>query len=486
MRSEPRSQIPRRSESRVREGALPIRGITRRESVARGWSADQRAVALGGLTLIGILTLLTVTTVRSRVDAYAVPSLQQMVMNARLFDGLLPDLAAFSAGYYALFAWTCVIALWLVYLKLIWHVRGRPLDLRLVAAGAIALGVLAFSVPPIFSTDIFSYAIFGRLGAIYNVNPYLTTANIAAPNDILMPYLYWRDIPSPYGPLWTAVSEALVIGRHLSAFDLVVRFKLVALLAVLVDGWLIYVLVRHHAPAHAAWAYLAFAWNPLVLIEGVIVGHNDVLILTGVLGAAYLLSRARSHLAIAGLTVSALVKYSTVPVLGLATLRLLLRTPPSRRLWLALRLALLVGVVAVAAFLPYWAGMQGLMSTLAEPGRGVNNPLLMLLRELVWLASLGQVWLGTTAMVIVSMVAFGGWQAIWLWRERCCVNDWTLHGELAAWAATLAVFLLLWPRIHTWYFLVPLGIAAAAGPRHRRVFELILVITLISYCSYFA
>ena len=70
-----------------------------------------------------------------------------------------------------------------------------------------------------------------------------------------------------------------------------------------------------------------------------------------------------------------------------------------------------------------------------------------------------------------------------LWRARWR-KTWAIFDELALWATSLAVFLLLWPRIHTWYFVVPLGLALAAGPVYRRVYWGILLVSLLSYASY--
>ena len=241
-----------------------------------------------------------------------------------------------------------------------WKLRGQSLviDHRMVLIGAITLGLIAIIVPPLFSTDPFSYAMYARFTTIYHANPYVATAQSVAPADPLIPYLYWRDIPSPYGPLWTLISQAIALGQDTSPLELILRFKVVAFALTLLDGWLIYCFVRQRWPEQAGWYYLAFAWNPMVLMEGVVIGHNDVLILAVMLGSAFLVMRSRPVLAVVGLTASALIKYSTLPAVGLGGLRLLLRTPVRSRWWLALRLAAATLVVAACAFVPYWVGFR--------------------------------------------------------------------------------------------------------------------------------
>lgn len=470
------------ADGKAREHVAP----SRRWPVAvwRTLSAGDRAVVVAGAVLAIILLALTTVTVRAG-EVPAHPKLQEFARNARIFSRVVPHVAELRVLSYGIFACACVLALWLVYLRLIWLVRGERIDHRLVLAGAVAFGVVALTVPPVFSTDVFSYSIFGRLAGVYDLNPYLTTAALGAPGDPVVPYLYWqwRHIPSPYGPLWTLVSEVVTLGRHATPLDLASRFKVLALAAVLLDGWLIYVLVRRRWPEHAGWAYLAFAWNPMVLVEGVVTGHNDVLILALVLVSAYLLLQGRPYLAFAGLVISGLVKYSTLPLLAVVGPRFLMRASPSRWPGIVARLGAIAAVLAVGAFAPYWGGRAVLMSTLDEPGRGVNNPVMVVGRWLIATLSAGHVRLGVPATVAISVAAFGALQAWMLWRA-CERKTWVISDELALWATSLAVFLLLWPRIHTWYFVVPFGLALAAGPVYRRVYWGILLVSLLSYTSY--
>jgi hypothetical protein len=218
-----------------------------------------------------------------------------------------------------------------------------------------------------------------------------------------------------------------------------------------------------------------------------VIGHNDVLILAVMLGSALLLARARPFLTIVGLTTSALIKYSTLPIVGLSGLRLLLRTPVRARWWLMIRLAAATLVVSVCAFIPYWAGYRSVMSTVNEPGRGVNNLVARAIGGLLWLLTGGRLSTHTPAVIVgITALLFGTWQVREIWRSRLMLDAWTIHDELAAWADSLAVFLILWPRIRTWYFLVPLGLSLAAGNARRRFsFWFLIGLTIYSYLSYF-
>src|SRR5207248_6745951 len=61
--------------------------------------------------------------------------------------------------------------------------------------------------PPLFSTDIFSYQFYARMGSIYGMNPYLAGPH-ALSLDPLFPYVgaKWAYTPSVYGPLFTAIT----------------------------------------------------------------------------------------------------------------------------------------------------------------------------------------------------------------------------------------------------------------------------------------
>ncbi len=452
-----------------------------------GAPATAIALAAGSAALFGILFVLATITADWPIGPAAVPPYEQITRNAQLFHEIFPSLAIFPPAQLALVAWCCVVGLWLVYLPLVWKLRGQAIDHRIVLVGAVTLGLMALIVPPLFSTDPFSYAMYARFETIYHANPYLSTAQSVAPGDALIPYLYWRDIPSPYGPLWTLISQAIALGGDVSPLELILRFKVVALVFTTLDGWLIYTFVRQRWPEQAGWYYLAFAWNPMVLVEGVVIGHNDVLILAVMLGSALLLARYRPFLAIVGLTASALIKYSTLPVVGLSGLRLLLRTPVRARWWLTIRLAAATLAVAVCAFVPYWAGYQSMKSTVNEPGRGVNNLAAKAIGGVLWLLSGGRLSTHSSAAIVgTTALLFAAWQVREIWRSRLTLDAWTIHDELAAWADSLAVFLILWPRIRTWYFLVPLGLSLAAGRAPRRFsFWFLIGLTIYSYISYF-
>ena len=205
--------------------------------------------------------------------------------------------------------------------------------------------------------------------ADYGTNPYTISPASTAAADPLMPYVYWRDIVPPYGQVRTLISQGSVLSPG-SPFKIAVRFELISLAAMLVNGWFIDMLVRRRWPDQAGRALLAFSWNPLVLVEGIVVAHNDAVMLTVVLLAAHLMVRARGELLIVALTVAGLVK---ITIAGVSALRLLARTGLPRRPPVDGRLMVSSAGVPLCAVAPPWCGADLVGGLLSQPENGVND-----------------------------------------------------------------------------------------------------------------
>ena len=78
-----------------------------------------------------------------------------------------------------------------------------------VALGAVALANLAFTLgPTIVSSDVFGYIAYGRELALHGLDPYVSPP-LALGHDSILKFVYWKNQPSPYGPLFSFVSVPL-------------------------------------------------------------------------------------------------------------------------------------------------------------------------------------------------------------------------------------------------------------------------------------
>ena len=138
-----------------------------------------------------------------------------------------------------------------------------------VAAIVVAHGVLLLA-PPLLSGDVMGYLGYARLG-VHGIDPYVHGA-AAAPTDAIRPFVLWHDVPSPYGPLFTVATYALVplgIGGALWAIKLLV---VACSLGVVALTWRL--AERLGRPPAAAAAFVGL--NPVLLLFAVGGAHNDL------------------------------------------------------------------------------------------------------------------------------------------------------------------------------------------------------------------
>ncbi len=308
---------------------------------------------------------------------------------------------------------------------------------------AVVLAVLVLSLAPPFSlTDTFNYLHYGRMQPLYGLDPY-TSLPIQAASDPAYAYSTWHHLPSPYGPLFTLLTEGL------ARFSLPVAYwvlKAVIGLAALAVAALTAALARAlgRDPARAV-AFVAL--NPLVLIYGVGGVHNDVLFMTFLLGGALLMVRRREALGGGAWAAAAAIKLSA----GLAIPVLVAGSGRRRRA--------LAGVVAGGAVLGAmtWVAFAGHLPNDADQARLVAS---LSLPNLVGLAAgRGGLDAQLRGELDVALVLVTLGLAIWTWRTR----DWA---TATAWALALLIVTLGWAM--PWYVLWMLPFAVLsrrAGPR---------------------
>jgi hypothetical protein len=131
--------------------------------------------------------------------------------------------------------------------------------------------------PPLFSRDVYSYWVQGKL-MLTGGDPY-SSGVASIPGwfrDGVDPM--WQNFPTPYGPLFLALSRgvaALVGDNHYLA---VVAFRLIALGGVALLAYYVPRLA-FHCGIDASKALWLGVMNPLVLMHFVVGAHNDALMI---------------------------------------------------------------------------------------------------------------------------------------------------------------------------------------------------------------
>lgn len=174
---------------------------------------------------------------------------------------------------------------------------------------ALAIGGLLVFSYPFLSADIFSYIFYARITTFYLKTPY---TNI--PGDFYLdPWLrftQWTGNYSLYGPVFYLISlipSFLGFAKLLPTFLL---FKLTMVIFYLLGVWFLEKLNKK-------WAII-FATSPLILIEGLVNGHNDLISVTLVLiGIYYLLHKKNRIVSGVFIILSVGIKYLTLSFLPL-------------------------------------------------------------------------------------------------------------------------------------------------------------------------
>src|SRR5882757_891740 len=78
---------------------------------------------------------------------------------------------------------------------------------RWAIGGILAVHLVFLLAPPLLSGDVFSYIQYARVGTVHGLNPYADSPTRIA-GDLAFRFSSEHRITSPYGPLWTFVSDA--------------------------------------------------------------------------------------------------------------------------------------------------------------------------------------------------------------------------------------------------------------------------------------
>ncbi len=193
--------------------------------------------------------------------------------------------------------------IFVIYLAALRHLPGQ-ISRRFIFRSSLIFGLLFALIPVVISPDVFSYIAYARIGILYHLNP-LTTAPLSIHTDIVYRYTGWVDQPSAYGPTWIIIT---CLFQYIFAFCHLGSSVLLMLGALRLFG-----LAMHLSSAALIWslsaalqtreglisqrrrvlATLAFAWNPLLLLEACTNAHSDTTLLFLLLLTIWLIVRGQ-------------------------------------------------------------------------------------------------------------------------------------------------------------------------------------------------
>lgn len=175
------------------------------------------------------------------------------------------------------------------YLVVLLCARRGAVPLRLGLGAVVAAHAAFLLAPPLFSADVFGYVDYARLWVLHGLDPYAHVPADAG-GDPALPFVRWRDVSTPYGPLFTLLSAPLA---WLSVPAALWACKAAAAALSLGCCALVWRIAQRRAldPLRAV---LFVGLNPLLLAYGVGGAHNDFLLLALALGAVLLAVEERA------------------------------------------------------------------------------------------------------------------------------------------------------------------------------------------------
>jgi hypothetical protein len=402
--------------------------------------------------------------------------------------GLLPGLTRNSTTLKYLFSGAIVVMYVSYLLGLVYVPRLRA---RWAIATVLAVHAIFLLAPPLALTDIFNYVNYGRMEVVHGLNPYTSIPILEPHTDPSYDLSNWHQLLSPYGPLFTLLTFAVVPLGVAASFWVLKGVLALASLGTLLLVWKCARLLGRDPIA----AIVLVGLNPIVLVWGLGGDHNDFLMVFFIVLGIYLLLRTRDRLAArdsseavdgeherlragvrgwllplclpeiaagASFVVAAAIKASggvLIPVVLAAMLR-----APRRLVQAVIGMAAAAAATAVVSLSAFGLHIPDL-STQSRLVTSVSVP------NLIGLA-LGQG--GETESLHLVLSA-----ALVVAVALCCVQAWRRHGPITAsgWAGVALLVTLSW--VLPWYVLWVLPMAALSSSRRLRITALVLGVYLI-------
>jgi hypothetical protein len=266
--------------------------LSRRRAATR--ARTDAGVLVGGASLAAIVAIsLFVVLVAANRPSVITPTTQTGFFPGWMagpLGGLLPGFT--NNGTTLKFVFTgAIVAMYLCYLLALKHARRLPA--RWVVAAILAAHVVYLLSPPLALTDVFNYINYGRMEVVHNLNPYTTIPILEPHSDPSFFLSNWHELLSPYGPLFTLLTFAVVPFGVGGSFWALKALLVLLSLATIFLVWKCALLLKRDPLTAIALVGL----NPIVLVWGLGGDHNDFVMVFFIMLGFYLLllSRARAR-----------------------------------------------------------------------------------------------------------------------------------------------------------------------------------------------
>ena len=385
--------------------------------------------------------------------------------------------------------------------------------LKYIWIGAVLVSIIYVLTPSSLSHDYAVYAGYGRIIVTYHANPYYTPLS-AFPHDPFYQLDDWRDAVAAYGPVWLLICAISTLVAGSGILQYLFFYRILGLLAHLLNIWLVTTILQKtkRSSRTVVLGTLLYAWNPLVLLESGLGGHNDIVMVTCLLSGIALcvraeqngFLRARQYLPpLVAFTCAALIKFTAAPMIAFYLVLLARRVFIYKQLsgqkeqaYLRSRWLVVLRVVASATlvscclaitlYVPLWLGhsLHEIVTSLGSPpsSRLAFGSLLLGLQRVsshegnVFLTflSLHSTWNAINALVVAGSFCLGG---IWIYRTPTTLT------VVQATLALLGALLIVTPWFFPWYVLWIVSLAALCLPTQKEHVKRALVGSTLAFSA---
>lgn len=201
-----------------------------------------------------------------------------------------------------------VLLFFIAYWFLLFLIQNKKIEKKDVISLLPLVFLLLVSYPAMLSFDIFNYIATAKVSFFYKENPYIIMP-IQFLDDPILRFTRAINKIALYGPVWVGLTGIpFVLGFGIYLLTLI-NFKIMVGLFFIGTCILIWKITKN------IYSLSIFAFHPLVLIEILVSGHNDIVMMFFVLLSYFLLMRKRIYLAIFFFLLSVGIKYATIILL---------------------------------------------------------------------------------------------------------------------------------------------------------------------------
>lgn len=231
--------------------------------------------------------------------------------------------------------------------------------IKLIIVFFLLFNITLLLIWPVGSADIFLYIYQGKTLSTYHLNPFSFSCNdINRENFFYFINNKCSSISTLYGPLFIIISGLLTfLGGEDIIFTLFL-FKLFFIILNILNFYLIYKIFNNIKPA------FLYGWNPFILYEFSLNGHNDVLVVFFLLLCFYFLykkpNKIKSYsISLFFLILSVLIKFITIVFVPIFFLIILFKLKNGKeKLYFTATAALITIITFFILYFPFWRGWE--------------------------------------------------------------------------------------------------------------------------------